>query len=250
MPRYFIEIAYVGTRYSGFQVQQNSNTIQAEIQRALKIFFNREYELTGSSRTDAGVHALQNFFHFDADQEISSSVIYNLNALLPYDIVVKNIFEVQPTAHCRFDAIARSYQYKIIRGKDPFHFQRAYYYPYNLNTSLLQEMASLLPQFNDFTSFSKKNTQVKTFNCSIKQAMWIFNEDMWLFEVKADRFLRGMVKGLVGTMLRIAKTNNGGAAFTKVLEEKSHAIADFSVPSEGLFLTAVEFKKDIFSVKY
>jgi len=241
MPRYFIEVAYVGTRYSGFQVQRNSNTIQAEIQRALKIFFHIEFELTGSSRTDAGVHALQNFFHFDTGFEISRSVIYNLNALLPYDIVVKNIFEVSPTAHCRFDAIARSYRYKIIRLKNPFYFERAYYYPYNLNTDLLKEMANLLPQYKDFTSFSKKNTQVKTFNCCIKQAAWIFTEDMWLFEIKADRFLRGMIKGLVGTMLRLAKNNKGSLAFAEVLEEKSHAIADFSVPSEGLFLTSVEF---------
>src|SRR5215472_15209425 len=111
MPRYFIEVAYVGTRYSGFQVQLNSNTIQAEIARALKIYFGKEYQLTGSSRTDAGVHALQNFFHFDTGALMNASVVYNLNAILPYDIVIKNIFETDATAHCRFDAIARTYHY-------------------------------------------------------------------------------------------------------------------------------------------
>ena len=246
MPRYFIEVAYVGTRYSGFQVQLNSNTIQAETERAFKIFFHKEFELTGSSRTDAGVHALQNYFHFDAEFEIDRSAIYNLNALLPFDIVIKNIFETIPTAHCRFDATSRNYQYKIIRLKNPFYFERAYYYPYKLNTDLLHEMARLLIQYNDFTSFSKKNTQVKTFNCNIQKAAWTINDDVWMFEVKADRFLRGMVKGLVGTMLRLAKNNNTSLAFTKIIEDKSHAIADFSVPSEGLFLTSVEFRKDIF----
>jgi len=245
MPRYFIEVAYVGTRYSGFQVQLNSNTIQAEIERAFKIFFHKDFALTGSSRTDAGVHALQNFFHFDSDLEINRTAMYNLNALLPYDIVIKNIFKTAPTAHCRFDATARNYQYKIIRLKNPFYFERAYYYPYKVDIDLLHEMSGILTQYNDFTSFSKKNTQVKTFNCTIQQATWTIDNDVWMFEIKADRFLRGMVKGLVGTMLRLAKNNKTNLAFIKIIEEKSHAIADFSVPSEGLFLTSVEFRKDI-----
>ncbi len=245
MQRYFIEVAYVGTRYSGFQVQLNANTIQSEVSRALKIFFNEEYELTGSSRTDAGVHALQNFFHFDTNKEIDKTIIYNLNALLPYDIVVKNIFKTRPGAHCRFDAIARTYHYHIIKFKDPFSFQRAYFYPYNINTGLLHEMAALLPAFNDFTSFSKKNTQVKNFYCEIKSCEWIINDRFWRFEIKADRFLRGMVKGLVGTMLRFAKDGKNISELERLIESKSHAAAYFSVPSEGLFLAEVDFKRGI-----
>lgn len=245
MPRYFIEVAYLGTRYSGFQVQLNANTIQAEVTRALKIFFNQEFELTGSSRTDAGVHALQNFFHFDADVEISGSVIYNLNALLPYDIVVKNIFKTDAAAHCRFDASARIYQYQIIRSKNPFYFGRAYYYPFNINPELLNEMAAAIKNFNDFTAFSKKKTQVKSFNCSIEYSRWVLQNDLWRYEVKADRFLRGMVKGLVGTMLRLAKNNQTATELIKIVEKKDAAFADFSVPSDGLFLTAVEFKDGI-----
>src|SRR3954454_7027853 len=173
MPRYLIEVAYVGTRYSGFQVQLNANTIQAEVARALKILFGKEHELTGSSRTDAGVHALQNFFHFDVDSEINNKTVYSLNAILPYDIVIKNIIEIQPQAHCRFDAISRTYHYYITRFKDPFHFDRAYYYPFAVNTQLLREMATAITSFKNFTSFSKKKTQVKTFNCNIEYSRWI-----------------------------------------------------------------------------
>ncbi len=246
MPRYFIEVAYVGTRYSGFQVQLNANTIQAEITRALKIFFNKEFELTGSSRTDAGVHALQNFFHVDADIEIKKSAIYNLNALLPYDIVIKKIFETKANAHCRFDAVARTYHYHIIRTKNPFYFERAYYYPFAINTDLLHEMSASILNFKNFTSFSKKKTQVKNFNCNIFSSRWIISDDAWRYEITADRFLRGMVKGLVGTMLRFSKNNKTNSDFIKLIEKNQQTAADFSVPSHGLFLTAVNFKENIF----
>ena len=156
MPRYFMEVAYLGTRYSGFQVQKNANTIQAEIQRALKIFYRKDFELTGSSRTDAGVHALQNFFHFDCDLLIDKTTLYNLNALLNHDIVIKNIFEVQADAHCRFDAISRTYHYHIHRNKNPFLFETSYYYPFTLNTELLHQYASLIKEVEDFTAFSKR----------------------------------------------------------------------------------------------
>ncbi|HEX5150181.1 MAG TPA: tRNA pseudouridine(38-40) synthase TruA [Parafilimonas sp.] len=242
MPRYFIEVAYVGTRYGGFQVQLNSNTIQAEVTRALQIYFSKEFALTGSSRTDAGVHALQNFFHFDTDDDIQQQVIYNLNAILPYDIMVKNIFKTMADAHCRFDAIARTYHYHIVRFKDPFAFERAYYYPFKINTDLLHEMAQTILQFNDFTSFSKKKTQVKSFVCNIQSSYWVFENNAWRYEIKANRFLRGMVKGLMGTMLRLAKNNQGSEELTKIFEKKNHAAADFSVPSDGLFLMRVEFK--------
>jgi tRNA pseudouridine38-40 synthase len=244
MPRYFIEVAYMGTRYSGFQVQQNANTIQAEVTRALKIFFNKEFELTGSSRTDAGVHALQNFFHFDADVEVNKASVYNLNALLPYDIVVKNIFETNNDAHCRFDAIARTYHYQITKVKNPFYFGRAYYYPFVINTDLLNEMAIAIATFTDFTSFSKKKTQVKSFNCNIEYSRWVVEDNFLRYEIKANRFLRGMVKGLVGTMLRLAKKNKDVTELKNIFESKDSSAADFSVSSDGLILIAVQFNDD------
>ena len=239
MPRYFIEVAYVGTRYSGFQVQLNANTIQAEVTRALKILFHKEFELTGSSRTDAGVHALQNYFHFDADIQLQQNTVYSLNALLPYDIVVKKIFEVEANAHCRFDAVSRSYRYTIIRNKNPFYFERAYYYPFAVNTAKLQEAASLLMQAKDFTSFSKKNTQVNTFHCNIQFSQWSFENDSWQYEVKADRFLRGMVKGLVGTMLQLAKNNKDGVELQLKLFEAKES---FGSRFLGAFSRALPYK--------
>ncbi|HYK45112.1 MAG TPA: tRNA pseudouridine synthase A, partial [Parafilimonas sp.] len=182
MPRYFLETSYMGTNYSGFQVQHNANTIQAEITRALQVFFNGQFSLTGSSRTDAGVHALQNFFHFDSDIEVLASHLYNLNALLPYDIVVKKISPVNADAHCRFDAVERTYRYYITRVKNPFVHGRAYYYPYQLNPENLKRFAQAVLRSNDFTSFSKKKTQVKHFICNVKSSSWCINGDQWCYE--------------------------------------------------------------------
>ena len=245
MPRYFLETAYMGTNYSGFQVQHNANTIQAEITRALRVFFNEQFSLTGSSRTDAGVHALQNFFHFDSNIEVSASHLYNLNALLPYDIVLKKIFRVNADAHCRFDAVERTYRYYITRVKNPFLHVRAYYYPYQLNFENLNRFADVVTRFKDFTSFSKKKTQVNHFICNVKSSSWRTNDDQWCYEIRADRFLRGMVKGLVGTMLQLAKKNAGIEELEKIFVSNDCTTADFSAPSHGLFLTEINFKTDI-----
>jgi tRNA pseudouridine38-40 synthase len=246
MPRYFLEVAYMGTNYSGFQMQRNANTIQAEITRTLKIFFRTDFVLTGSSRTDAGVHAVQNFFHFDTELNIEQAHAYNINSLLPHDIVIKNIYPVKPHAHCRFDATARSYHYYIARAKNPFLYGRAYYYPYTLDIELLQNLSASIPEFKDFTSFSKRKTQVNHFLCNIESSTWVFQDDIWRYEIKGDRFLRGMVKALVGTMLRIAKNKENIFNLKKIVESKDCTVADFSAPSHGLFLTEVKFKSGIF----
>jgi len=205
MSRYFIEVAYKGTRYSGFQIQQNANSVQAEVENAMTVFFKKGFQLTCSSRTDTGVHALQNYFHFDAEglpeQSALNNIIYNLNAILPDDIVVKRLFKVADDAHCRFDAKGREYKYFIYDKKDPFIADRAYYYPYTLDIDKLNEAAAFVLQYNDFTSFSKRNTQVKTFICTISKSCWIYEENQYTYNVIGNRFLRGMVRGLVGTML-------------------------------------------------
>jgi len=171
MPRYFIEVSYKGTNYSGFQVQKNANSIQAEIEKALKIFYKEEYKLTGSSRTDAGVHANQNFFHFDSEVLLEDGS-YHLNAILPGDIVVKKIFLVSPNSHCRFDAASRQYTYYIYQKKDPFLSDRAFFFPYLLDTGSLQDAAKELMKHQDFTTFSKRNTQTKTSICTILTSKW------------------------------------------------------------------------------
>ena len=240
MPRYFIEVSYKGTAYSGFQTQKNANSVQAEIEKALKVFYKNEFELTGSSRTDAGVHALQNYFHFDIEQPITDAA-YQLNAILPPDIVVKNITEVKAAAHCRFDAVAREYRYYIYNSKDPFIADRAYYYPYALDLAKMNEAATVLMHYSDFTSFSKRNTQVKSFICNILVSEWAYENGNLVYYVKANRFLRGMVKGLVGTMFQVGRGKLTVQQFKEVIESKDSSKADFSVPAHGLFLVRVIF---------
>jgi tRNA pseudouridine38-40 synthase len=246
MARYFIEVAYKGTHYSGFQIQQNANSVQAEIEKAMKIFFREESNLTCSSRTDAGVHSLSNYFHFDSaglpEQMKLNEIIYNLNSILPDDIVVKRIFEVPPTAHSRFDAVSREYQYSVYQTKDPFVADRAYYYPYKLDISKLQEAAGVLKSYTDFTSFSKRNTQVKNFNCNILKSDWSIINNLAIYNVEANRFLRGMVRGLVGTMLKVGVGKISIDDFCSIIESKDCTKADFSVPPQGLFLLAVRYK--------
>lgn len=251
MPRYFIEVAYKGTNYAGFQVQLNANSIQAEVEKALRIFFKFPFELTGSSRTDAGVHALSNYFHFDlADgipsQQLQKSV-YNLNAILPPDIVIKSIQPVSVTAHCRFDALYREYEYYIYKSKNPFLSERAFYYPYLLDMYTLNKAAGLVKQHRDFTAFSKRNTQVKTFNCSIHKSEWIIRNDCIVYNVQANRFLRGMVRGLVGTMLRAGTNRITLNEFENIIASKDSSRVDFSVPPQGLFLVKVDYPQAIFS---
>jgi len=246
--RYFIEISYKGTGYSGFQTQQNANTVQAEVEKALNIYFKRDFSLTGSSRTDAGVHALQNYFHFDVQESLTASAekslqqfVYHLNAILPADIVIKRIFPVSDDTHCRFDAEWREYQYFIYKKKDPFLDDRAYYFPYNTDLEILKGCADALLSHTDFTSFSKKNTQVHTFICHLEKSEWIENDNTLIYSVRSNRFLRGMVKGLVGTMLRAGTGKMSVSAFEKIIESRDCTKADFSVPSHGLFLVKVSY---------
>ncbi len=244
MRRYFLEVAYMGTRYSGFQVQDNQRTIQSEMIRALEVLFRRPFALTGSSRTDAGVHALQNFFHFDTDLQLTDKHVYNLNAILAQDIAVKRIYQVDANAHCRFDALARAYQYHIYRHKDPFKQDRGWLYPYPLDKKLLDEAAATLLEYRDFTSFSKRNTQVKTFQCSIERSAWEEQEDGLVYHVRANRFLRGMVRGLVGTMLRVGRGQLAISGFREIIEAKDCTKADFTTPPQGLYLVSVLYGKE------
>jgi len=240
MPRYFIEVSYKGTNYSGFQKQHNANSVQAELEKTLEVFYRQKFELTGSSRTDAGVHALQNFFHFDSDTVLEDGS-YNLNAILPNDIVSKRIFLVADKAHCRFDAISREYHYYIYQQKDPFLQDRACYVPYPVDMALLQQAAEEVMKHNDFTSFSKRNTQVNNFLCSIYISEWVQQAGYLVYKVKANRFLRGMVKGLVGTMLLVGKKKIDLNEFKAIIESKDCTKADFSMPPDGLFLHKVTF---------
>lgn len=245
MPRYFLELAYKGTAYSGFQVQQNAPTIQLEVERALKVIYRHDIELTGSSRTDAGVHALQNYFHFDTDLVIEDRHIYNLNAVLPQDITIKTISRVNDTAHCRFDAVSRRYRYFIYNRKDPFQADRGWLYPYPVDFNLLQEAAAVVMEYGDFTSFSKRNTQVKTFQCRITVSEWQATDNGLIYNVESNRFLRGMVRGLVGTMLKVGRGQVDMAGFRAIIEAKDCSQADFTTPPQGLFLVSVNYTQGL-----
>jgi len=244
--RYFLEVAYKGTNYSGFQSQKNANTIQAEIQKAFKIILKKEFELTGSSRTDAGVHAYQNYFHFDLDSDLSSQLLYNLNAILPNDISVKNLLKVKDNAHCRFDAISREYKYHIYQKKNPFLTDKAFYFPYTLDIEVMQKAAAAIKDYSDFTSFSKRNTQVKSFVCDIKESKWIIQNECFIYNVKANRFLRGMVRALTATMLNLGRGKIDLTTFRRIIETKDCTLANFSAPAHGLFLTEVSFPTNYF----
>jgi tRNA pseudouridine38-40 synthase len=215
------------------------------VEKALGTFFRQGFVLTGSSRTDGGVHALQNYFHFDYEGVIEKRVIYNINAILPPDICIKAAWPVAPDAHCRFDAISREYRYYIYRKKDPFLTDRAYFFPYTLDRDNLNAAAAILPKFREFTSFAKRNSQAKTYDCHIMESAWMEEKDYLVYRVIANRFLRGMVRGLVGTMLQVGRGKISVEEFAAILHVRDNQQADFSVPGHGLFLVRVAYPDSI-----
>jgi tRNA pseudouridine38-40 synthase len=246
MHRYFIELAYKGSNYSGFQIQDTGVTIQSELTDALQTIFRQAFQLTGSSRTDAGVHAEQNYFHFDSDLVFTDKHVYHLNAVLSKNIAVKQVRQVKPESHCRFDAVSRTYRYSINRFKDPFLTETAWLYPFAIDKAVLDESAAILMEHTDFTSFSKRNTQVKTFNCSIEMSQWVERDGLLIYEVRSNRFLRGMIRGLVATMLKVARGSITIPDFRNILIARDCSKADFSAPAHGLCLTKVAFPDAVF----
>jgi tRNA pseudouridine38-40 synthase len=246
MFRYFLEVAYCGTNYSGFQIQKNAITIQESVEKALSIYFKQKIDLTGSSRTDSGVHALQNFFHFNINQTINPKIIYNLNAILPNDIAIKNIISVNSNAHCRFSALSREYHYIIYQHKNPFLLNKAWYYPYKLNLNLLQQASEIIKNTTDFTTFSKRHTQVNNFNCQIIKSYWEQQENTLVYKVVSNRFLRGMVRGLVSTMLDVGTTKISLQQLNNIVSSHNCNNANFSAPAQGLYLIKVEYPSNIF----
>lgn len=242
--RYFIECAYRGTNYSGWQIQINALTVQEVIEKALTILLKREILLTGSSRTDAGVHAYQQFAHFEMEEEILNceNLVYRLNKMIPLDISVQKIFKVADDYHSRFEALSRKYEYRISRKKNPFHRGLSYEFNGNLNIELMNDACQLLFKYIDYQSFSKINTDVLTFNCSIFEAHWKEeDDDLLVFHIKANRFLRGMVRAIVGTLLEIGMGKLSVLDFEEIILSKDRKKAGRAVPAEGLFLMEVNY---------
>lgn len=243
MPRYFIHIAYNGARYHGYQIQPHSASVQQTLEQCLSLKLGQPIAITGCGRTDTGVHARNYYAHFDLEKEITDSVriVHQLNAFLPDDIVVYRIWEVSSEAHARFDALSRTYHYYISRTKNPFHTHDAFYVYGELDIQKMQEAANLLFEYEDFTSFSKVHTQVKTNNCKIMEARWFEQDGLLVFRIKADRFLRNMVRAIVGTLLEIGKGRMTLEEFRAVIERKDRCEAGTSVPAQALFLEEVEY---------
>ena len=247
MARYFIELSYKGTNYHGWQIQKNATGVQQLLNKALSLKTGRDIETVGSGRTDKGVHALQQFAHFDIDKKIiGEQLTFQLNRLLPNDIVVKNICEVSPEAHARFEATARSYLYKINQVKDPFLINTSYYRRGDLDIKLMNQAAGLLTGTQDFESFSKVKTDVNHFLCTISKSEWTQKGDKIYYSVTADRFLRGMVRTLVGTMLDIGTGKIDLAELKDIIGSLDRKRAGRAVPAHGLYLTEVKYSSDVF----
>ena len=251
--RYFIELAYNGTNYHGWQYQPNAASVQETLNTALSTVLKTTIDIVGAGRTDTGVHAKQMFAHFDFDTEIEVPfLIHKLNSFLPKDIAIINLHKVHDTAHSRFDATKRTYEYHIHTQKNVFENEGSWYYPSELNIDAMNEATKLLFNHTDFQCFSKVNTDVNTFNCKIVEAHWQqlepktnrreSNGDKLIFTIAADRFLRNMVRAIVGTMINIGLGKITLKDFQTILESKDRNQAGFSVPAHGLYLTKIEYE--------
>jgi tRNA pseudouridine38-40 synthase len=238
--RYFIKLAYNGTNYHGWQSQPNAISVQETLEKALTLLLKSKIELIAAGRTDAGVHAKEMFAHFDFEEEIDSDFwVPKLNSYLPKDIVIYSIFEVEAEAHARFDALERTYEYYIHSTKDAFINEVSWYHYYPLNLEKMNEATKILLDYTDFECFSKVNTDVFTFNCKIKNAFWQQIGNQLVFTITADRFLRNMVRAIVGTMINIGQEKIEPEHLRTIIESKNRSQAGFSAPAHGLFLTQI-----------
>jgi len=233
-------LSYKGTNYHGWQIQPDASSVQEEITKALATILQEKILLVGAGRTDAGVHASQMFAHVDTVKKLSNNYVHKLNAILPNDIVIKSIKEVSDETHARFDAVSRTYEYKILLGRDPFLLETTWQlHQKNLQIEKMNEAANLLFKYEDFESFSKVKTDVNTFNCSIMKAVWTLEDKHLIFHIKANRFLRNMVRAIVGTLIEVGLGKKTVEDFRKIIESKKRSEAGLSVPAKGLFLTEV-----------
>ena len=240
--RYFIKFSYNGTKYHGWQIQPNAISVQEILTRSLNVILNEQIVLTGAGRTDSGVHAKEMYAHFDAEFKIEIPVtIHKVNSFLPKDIVVLDFYLVADDAHARFDAKKRTYQYYINTVKNPFLQDQSWFYHSKLDVNLMNEAAKLLYNHIDFKSFSKSNTDVNTHNCKIFKAIWIIEDNQLIFTIVADRFLRNMVRSIVGTLILIGLHKISLIDFNAIIESKNRTEAGFSVPAHGLYLTKIEY---------
>lgn len=245
--RYFFEIAYHGKNYAGWQNQANAITIQSIIENALSQIFRKEIKIIASGRTDTGVHCEQQFFHCDLDKPFEyENMIIKLNSFLPRDIVVKSIRKVKPEANARFDAVERTYDYRITRKKNPFLEGLAWHYFRPVDVQTMNKAAALLIGEHDFECFSKVHTDVNHFLCNIKKAGWKEDGEMLEFTITANRFLRGMVRSIVGTLIDVGSGKTSMKEFQSIIHSRDRKKAGPNVPPQGLYLTKIKYPASIF----
>ncbi len=249
--RYFIFISYKGTSYHGWQVQPNSQTVQKILDNALSTILNEKISTTGAGRTDTGVHALIFCAHLESiapDLTSRKNLIYRLNRFLPEDISVSRLIKVQPEAHARFSAISRTYRYNISKTKNPFWNDSSWFIPGKIDIAPMNEACGILLNHSDFTSFCRLHSDVKTNLCRIFYAVWEEADDRLVFTIKADRFLRNMVRAIVGTMIELGKGKITSVKFEEIILAKDRARAGKSAPAKGLFLTDIEYPEMIITM--
>jgi tRNA pseudouridine38-40 synthase len=246
--RYFIYLSYNGTAYHGWQIQPNGISVQEVLANAFSTILREDIEITGAGRTDTGVHAKLMVAHFDVVSELPTDfdLATKLNSFLPNDISIFKIVEVQPDAHARFDAISRRYEYRVVTSKDAFKIGLSARVADKLDFEAMNEAASLLREYRDFTSFSKLHTDVKTNNCIITYAQWTEVENEWIFTIQADRFLRNMVRAIVGTLFEVGRHKMSFEDFKSVIESKNRCKAGVSVPAQGLYLVDIQYPENLF----
>lgn len=245
--RYFFEITYDGAKYSGWQNQANALGVQQVVEETLSQLLRKKISIVGSGRTDTGVHCVQQFFHADIEKEIRrQELLIRLNSFLPRDIAIRDILLVKSNAHARYDARERAYKYHITTRKNPLLVGRAYYFLKKCDIDLMNEAAESMLGEHDFTCFSKVKTDVNHFRCTVKKARWIKNGDLLIFTIGANRFLRGMVRAIVGTLLDVGSKKISIEEFQSIIKGKDRRKAGMNVPPEGLYLTRVKYPKNIF----
>ncbi len=240
--RYFIQFSYNGTRYHGWQIQPNATSVQEVLEKSLHTLLKSPIKLTGAGRTDTGVHAKQMYAHFDFTTSFDfDTTVYKLNAILPQDIAVDQILPVHDTAHVRFDATSRTYKYYIHTQKDVFSEHLSWMYRQPLDLELMNQAAKVLSKYTDFECFSKSNTDVNTFNCRIDEAFWQQENNCLIFTITADRFLRNMVRAIVGTLINIGLHKLEINDLENIIKSKDRSQAGFSVPAHGLYLVQIKY---------
>ncbi len=248
MVRYFLELAFNGSDFHGWQVQPNAVTVQALIEDAVSKLLNSKTGIVGCGRTDTGVHASYYVAHFDTHAEINDNeeFCYKLNCILPYSISILSVTKVDNEAHARFSATTRTYKYYLITNKSPFFNNLTYHCKYKLDFELMNIAAKKLYDYNDFTSFSKLHTDTKTNLCTISKAQWEWDDNKWVFTITANRFLRNMVRAIVGTLIDVGRKKITVKEFENIIKAKNRNIAGTSAQAKGLFLTDVKYPEDIF----